>query len=162
MLLAMALFLKGQNAEEERMEILHSDFGEWIIKENGHQTGIAGYSTFEKIVMVEEFDYQFANAQVQRKVERKFEPKEITYYVYRVYLESRSLFHGDSTGTWVYGARVFVNGYEESKDLYPDGFMVFVGVEPSRIFKFEAKEKPENIKFEVEWKEAAYEPRILK
>ena len=70
-LLAMALFLKGQTVAEEPIEILHSDFGEWVIKENGHQTGIAGYSTFEKIVMVEEFDYQFANAQVQRKIERK-------------------------------------------------------------------------------------------
>lgn len=152
-LLAMALFLSGQEPESKT---IHQDYGEWIVDAAKGQVGIAAYSTVELIEEIIIDDFQYSNAYAQKKL--KEEPKRVVKYKYEIYLSSLSIYDGDSTGTWIYGLRIFGNGVELTEELYPDGFTEYVEIKPEVVFELET-EVPENIDFEFKWRKAVYENR---
>jgi len=154
-LLSMVVLLNGQTP----IKRIYEDYGTWVVETDNNQIGVAAYTTVERITEFVEDDFNYSNAYAQKKLKK--EQKRIVRYKYDLYLASESIYNGDSTGTWMYGIRIFASGVEISKEQYPDGFMEFISIEPTLIYTHETG-YPENINFEIKWDKAAYEPRLLK
>lgn len=129
-----SLLLSGQEYKKN----VYQDFGTWSVPYNNNTIGIHGYVTRE-IYMNEK--------------------EGIKFYRYELILVSKSKYNGYNTSTWLYGARVYINGDEITKSQFPDGFTMNVGIEPTLIYWYKS---PVNVKinFYIKWEDAVYEPRI--
>ena len=84
---------------------------------------------------------------------------EIKYH-YELYVVSKSIYNGDTTNTWLYGVKIFVNGEDVLVNQFPDGFIISIKTEPTLIHTHHAFNK--DVAFEIKWEKAIYEPRIRK
>lgn len=131
-LLLFSFNMCGQQYNKE----IYLDYGTWSIPHGNNLIAVRAYVTREV-----------------------FYEKQSNYYRYELILESKSRYSGYLTKTWLYNARVFINGVEVTRDQFPQGFIASIGVEPTMIYWYKTPINT-NIRFYIEWKDAIYEPRI--
>jgi hypothetical protein len=78
-------------------------------------------------------------------------------YVYSFNAVSLSTYDNEPTTTWLYGTRVYFNGIEVSKKLYPNGFLVGVDTNSTNIYKYTSSDT--KVKFIITWEQAIADPR---
>jgi hypothetical protein len=157
LLLLFSITLNAQNSNGKR---IYENYGTWSVDgENNNKVSISAFVTVEEII--KKIDPYELKLEMQTKNKREI--KEIeefeTIFRYELYLKSNSIYKGDTTNTWIYGARVFINGKEFTKEKFPDGFMISIEQKPTLIYWYETTSK-EKIDFHVEWESAVYENRL--
>jgi len=128
---------------------IHKDYGTWSVKNGEDIISVSAFLTIE-----DEIDVIHEN----EKEKTKLDP-EIKYH-YELYVVSKSIYEGDTTNTWLYGVRIFVNGKDILINQFPDGFIISIKTEPTLIHTHHAYNK--DVEFEIKWEKAIYEPRIRK
>ena len=153
-LLSMALFLNGQNLVGNQK--VHQDFGTWTIDDGqGNTVGINGYCTIELI--------KYYPTIVNKYEKQTLVPYQIQRY--ELYLVSKSVYRGNATNTWIYGARVFIDvgdgdgKGEMTAEQFPDGFILSINTEPTLVYWYEI-EPIEGLGMYISWNNAIYETRI--
>lgn len=130
-------------------KLLHQNFGVWKYNIDKNNTiAVHGYVTKQKIL-------RSNNYQVKQKT-----ISSLPEYRYELKMISKSIHNGDTTSTWLYGVRVYINGNEVTSDQFPDGFLVSIETKPTLIYWYETS--GDNVVFEVKWINSIYEPRIIK
>jgi hypothetical protein len=146
------------NAQSIGNKEIHRNYGTWSIDVENNKVSISAFVTVQE--NIEGIDPYTLKLEMHKK--NKKEIKEIeeykTVYRYELYLKSNSIYNGDTTSTWIYGARVFINGVEVTKEKFPNGFMISIEPKPTLIYWYETK-REENINFYVKWESAVYENR---
>lgn len=104
--------------------------------------GISSYITKQKIMPTPNFE-QKENSVV-----------ELPKYRYELVLQSNSIYAGDTTKTWIYGARVFIDTLEVTREQSPDGFTAIINIKPTTIFRYDSSLDTINIK--ITWKSSMY------
>jgi len=79
---------------------------------------------------------------------------ELPKYRYELVLKSNSIYNGDTTKTWIYGARVFIDTLEVTREQSPDGFTAIINTEPTTVFRYDSSLDTINIK--ITWKSSIY------
>jgi len=79
---------------------------------------------------------------------------ELPKYRYELVLKSNSIYNGDTTKTWIYGARVFIDTLEVTREQSPDGFTAIINTEPTTVFRYDSSLDTINIK--ITWKSSLY------
>lgn len=154
-LLSMTLFLKGQ--EYSLGKTVYEDFGTWSLEVENNKISISAYVTQEIIKQeIEPYEIELQILQKRRKEGIDFVK---TKYKYELYLQSNSIYNGDTTSTWIYSGRVFINGVEITKEQFPDGFTLLIKREPTLIYWYETT-LSEKMNFYVIWENAVYENRL--
>jgi len=156
-LLSMALFLNGQELKPN--QVLYQDFGTWSIDdEYGNKIAIKAYATVEPIS-------EFTEAtQYEDNVSHTYEVEKQRY---ELYLVSESVYHGNLTSTWIYGARVFIDlndgigKREMTAAQFPDGFVLSISTTPTLVYWYQI-EPVDGLGMYVSWNNAVYETRIRK
>lgn len=120
---------------------IYRDYGTWSIQVEGNTVGVRAYVTKEKI-------YTKTKNQYIEQVQK---------YRYELYLESKSVYQGTSTTTWLYNARVFINGREVTYQNYPQGFTVSAGIKPTLVYWYEVAMG--ELEMAITWENAIYENR---
>jgi len=154
----MCIGLNAQNSAYGKT--IHQDYGTFRVSDdNGNVVSFSGFVTIEKVdPLTHRDDVQYQSMKMQKNAKLKIEPE--TMYHYEMYLVSKSVFEGDTTSTWLYGVRVFINGEDVLINQFPDGFIVSIKTTPTSIHTYDSNSQ--NVKFELKWKKAIYEPRIRK
>ena len=134
-------------APQYTSQTISPDYGTWKIQVNNDEISIIAYSITKKI----------KNNII--KYTQNYYPK-FQKYRHELYLVSKSVFNGDTTNTWIYGTKIFIDDIEVTKKQFPDGFIFSIKIEPTLIYWFETKNKL--INFIVTWEKSMYEPRIYK
>jgi hypothetical protein len=75
-------------------------------------------------------------------------------YQYELVLQSKSVYNGNLTKTWIYGAKVFIDSLEVTHDQSPDGFTAIINTEPTIIYRYDSSLDTINIK--ITWKSSQY------
>jgi uncharacterized membrane protein len=148
MLLGMALFTKGQHPIHTEKPI-YQDFGTWSLDVGNDKVAIHAYATIELI------EKEVTNSYAQKEMMPTLVQR------YELYLISESIYDGEATSTWIYGARVFINGDEVTKKQFPEGFILSVGTEPTLVYWYETP-PVEGLAIYISWNNAVYETRIRK
>ncbi len=82
-----------------------------------------------------------------------------------MYVVSKSVYLGNSTNTWIYGGRVYIDigdglgNREMTAEQFPDGFILSVSTEPTLVYWYEIA-PVEALGIYVSWENAIYETRI--
>jgi len=160
----MALFLNGQNAEPK--ESKHQDLGTWVMPNTdvGVKVSITAYSTFsqheekriDKEIMAKQNIYKLNSTQQEIQYVNKM------IYCYRLYLISNSIYQGDSTGTWIYNARIYINDVDVTNGEFPDGFPAYIQGEPTLLYEYDTTNPKELVNYSIKWESATYENRITR
>lgn len=79
-------------------------------------------------------------------------------YEYNIMLISESKFNNQITDTWIYGTKIFINGNEKTKQMFPNGFVFYVTKDPIKLYQI--KSNSENIHFEIKWNKSIIEPTL--
>jgi len=80
-------------------------------------------------------------------------------YEYVLTAVSKSVHNRQTTKTWLYNTRVFLDNNELTYNQYPNGVTVYVNTSPTAIYNWYTS--AENIGvFYLKWESSAYEPRI--
>jgi len=75
-------------------------------------------------------------------------------YRYELVLQSNSIYEGILAKTWIYGAKVFIDSLEVTRDQSPDGFIAIINVEPTIVYRYDSSLDTINIK--ITWKSSRY------
>lgn len=157
--LIFVLFSTTLNAQSVGSREIYENYGTWSIDVENNEVSISAFVTIQK--NIESIDPYALKLEMHTKNKREI--KEIeeykTIYRYELYLKSNSTYNGDTTSTWIYGARVFINGVEVTKEKFPDGFMISIAPKPTLIYWYETK-RDESVDFYVKWESAVYENRF--
>jgi len=146
MLLGMALFIKGQHPVHTDKPI-YQDFGVWSLQVGNDKVAIHAYATLETL------DKEITNSYAQKSLE----PNLIQRY--ELYLVSESKYNGRLTSTWIYGARVYINGEEVTRKQFPEGFILSIATEPTLVYWYETP-PVDGLNIYISWNNAVYETRI--
>lgn len=143
-----AVIVNGQTMNRAvESKPVYKDYGAWSIQAEDGQVGVRAFITKERVYDVEQKQYA----------------KELTdttpKYRYELYLESKSIYRGEPTSTWLYKARVFINGREVTYMNYPDGFTVNVTVKPTLVYWYEVPMI--DLDMAITWESAIYENRTF-
>lgn len=76
-------------------------------------------------------------------------------YRYQLYLVSESLHNNNLTNTWLYGAKVYINNVEVTKEQFPNGFNIYVLTEPTLVYWYETNF--ENLDFLIKWVNSSFD-----
>lgn len=123
---------------------VYRNYGKWSIEVEGNEVGVQAYVTKERIYN-----------EIKKQYIQKSEPENL--YRYELYLVSKSVYRGEITKTWLYSARVFINGVEATKEQFPEGFTVSVDIEPTMVYWYQIAS--EKIELAITWENAIYENR---
>ena len=147
----MALFLNGQQLTPNQK--LHQDFGTWSLPDGqGNTIGIRAYATVENIT-------KYPTNQYEQK-----SMKPYTVQRYELWLESKSVYRGRNTATWINGARVYIDfndglgRREMTAEQFPQGFILSLTVEPTLVYWYEI-EPVVGLGMYISWENAIYETR---
>lgn len=153
----MTLFLKGQELKPNQN--LHQDFGTWSIDDGyGNKIAIKAYATVE---IISEF------TEATEYVNNQSHIYEVEKQRYELHLVSKSVYQGNLTSTWIYGARVFIDfndgvgKREMTAEQFPDGFVLSISTTPTLVYWYEI-EPVFGLGMYVSWDNAVYETRIRK
>jgi hypothetical protein len=157
-LLLITFFLCAQTSAYNK--IIYRDYGTFKLVSGNNVISISAFATIEEIdSAIYVNDIQNNTLQVQKMQKNVIiEPK--TLYHYELYLISKSIFERDTTSTWLYGTRIFVDGEDVLANQSPNGFVVSIKTTPTSIYTYYSG-RPD-VKFEIKWEKAIYEPRIRK
>jgi hypothetical protein len=78
----------------------------------------------------------------------------IPKYRYELILISNSIYNKKITKTWIYGAKIFVDGKEISDERFPSGFTAIIEIQPTTIYWFETNK--ENVDITITWESSTY------
>ena len=153
--------LSAQNSAYERP--IYRDYGTFKITDGRNVVSVSAFVTIEKVdplTHVDDVDNNALQMQKTQKMQKNavIEPKIL--YHYEVYLVSKSIFEGDTTSTWLYGTKIFINGEDVLINQFPDGFVVSIRTVPTSIYTYHSTKS--DAEFEIKWEKAIYEPRIRK
>lgn len=138
LMFASFLTLNAQSASKKMVK----DFGDFDREVSSlNKIGISSYVTKQKILTNANFD------QKQIIVEQ---PK----YRYELMLKSNSIYNGKLTKTWIYGARVFIDTLEVTREQSPNGFIAIIDTIPTTVFRYDSSMDTINIK--ITWKSSIY------
>ena len=73
---------------------------------------------------------------------------------------STSLNSGYLTSTWLYNARVYVNGNEVSYQQNPNGFTAYIRTTHTVLYHWYTND--EQINYTIKWGDSAYDPRNIR
>jgi len=145
--LLFAITINGQtNINRPENKPIYKDYGTWTLDVEGDKVGVRAYITKEPVYLATKKQYA-----------QQYAPKSPTYR-YELYLESKSIFRGNTTNTWLYNSRVFINGVEVTREQFPTGFTVSVDISPTLVYWYEVAS--ENLDMAITWENAIYENRV--
>ena len=129
------LALNGQSANKSKVE----DFGTWDKEISpANKISISSYVT-KQIIPAYTNEKAITNS---------------AKYRYELVLKSNSMYDGQLTKTWIYGAKVFIDSLEVTRDQSPDGFVAIINTEPTIIYRYDTSMDTINIK--ISWKSSRY------
>ncbi len=79
---------------------------------------------------------------------------ELPKYKYELILISKSFYNGISIKTWIFGAKVFINDIEVTREQFPEGFSVIIETEPTIIYWYETN--ADSVNFKISWQSSDY------
>lgn len=135
---------------------IYQDYGIWTIEVKENIISISAFCTIEEI---DAAIYQNIGVQYRALKKEKNENPEILYS-YEIYLVSKSVYDGDTTNTWLYETKIFINDEYVLNNQFPDGFIISIKTTPTLIHTHHSKNN--DIEFKVTWEKSIYEPRIRK
>lgn len=133
---------------------IYQDYRTWTVEVEKNSVSISAFCTVEEIDVVINLGMQYR----ELKKEKNKNPE--TLYSYEIYFVSKSIYDGDTTNTWLYGTKVFINNEYVLNNQFPDGFIILIKTTPTLIHTHRSKDY--DVKFNVTWEKAIYEPRIRK
>lgn len=126
----------------------YQDFGVWSYSiDNNNMISVNGYVKREKI-------FEYSNRNVKKET-----ISDLPLYKYELILVSNSIHNGEKTSTWLYNARIYINGSEITKEQFPNGFLISVDTKPTIIYWYESSRS--DINFKISWDSSVHEPRNL-
>lgn len=129
------------NAQTYEKSMKIKDFGSWDkVVSPANKISISSYVTKRKILA--------------RGVGQSPIPAESPKYRYELVLKSNSIYNGSLTKTWIYGAKVFIDSLEVTRDQSPDGFTAIINIEPTIVYRYDSNLDTINIK--ISWKGSQY------
>jgi len=139
-LFGFALALNAQSYSKKEMV---KDFGKFDHEVTSNdKIGISSYITKQEIIPSPNFE------------QKQVAIVELPKYRYELVLQSNSIYNGKATKTWIYGARVFIDSLEVTREQSPDGFTAIINIEPTTIFRYDSSLDTINIK--ITWKSSIY------
>ena len=133
---------------------IYQDYGTWTVEIKENSVSISAFSTIEEIDVVINLGVQY------RALKKEKNKNPETLYSYEIYFVSKSIYVGDTTNTWLYGTKVFINDEYVLNNQFPDGFIISIKTTPTLIHSHRSKNC--DVEFKVTWEKAIYEPRIRK
>lgn len=147
----ISLLTFSQNGVNER---LYKDFGEWSKKVDEHKLSISAFITVKKIKKeLSSYEVKLEKRITKRKYLDSIKRYD-TFYRYKIYLKSNSTLNDDTTTTWVYGVKIYVNGNNLIKDN-ESGLLVAVKPKPTLIYTIEFPVL-EDLDFYIKWDKAIH------
>ena len=129
------------NAQTYEKSMRVKDFGSWDkVVSPANKISISSYVTKQKIFV--------------RGVGQNPVPTESPKYKYELILQSNSVYDGKLTKTWIYGAKVFIDSLEVTRDQSPDGFTAIINTEPTIVYRYDSSLDTINIK--ITWNGSQY------
>lgn len=130
------------NAQSYSKKSLVKDFGKFDREmTSDDKISISSYVTKQEILS-------------SSNIEQKQVVFEAPKYRYELVLQSNSIYNGKATKTWIYGARVFIDSLEVTREQSPNGFTAIINIEPTTIFRYDSSLDTINIK--ITWKSSMY------
>ena len=129
---------------------IHKDYGTWSVRNDDNLISVSAF-----LIIEDENDVLHKNEEEKTQI-----IDGETKYHYELYIVSKSIYNGDTTNTWLYGVRIFVDDEDVLGDQFPDGFIISIKTEPTLIHTHHDNTK--FVEFEIKWEKAIYEPRIRK
>jgi hypothetical protein len=127
------------NAQSYEKKVKAEDFGTWDKEISpANKISISSYVTKQKIL----------------SNETKQMVTDLPKYRYELVLQSNSIYNGSLTKTWIYGARVFIDSLEVTRNQSPDGFTAIIGTTPTVVYRYDTSIDTINIK--ITWKSSVY------
>lgn len=102
-----------------------------------NKISVSSYVTKQKILTYTDY------AQKQKTV------SSLPKYRYELILTSSSICGGELNKTWIYGAKIFINGCEVTHDQFPNGFTAIIETKPTTVYWYESNTDGINIK--ISW-----------
>lgn len=137
---------------------IYQDYGTFRIEDNGNIISLNAFCTIE--LKEENIKYQEPVRLKESKIQKLAAINIIQNYHYELYLVSKSVFEDDTTNTWLYGTKIFVNNEYVLENQFPDGFIISIKTTPTLVHTHNTTNK--HVEFELTWEKAIYEPRIRK
>ena len=147
--------LSAQNSAYSKT--IHEDYGTWMVRNGDNIVSISAFSTVEVVDSEYHRDLGIKYREIKQEKAVKISPQ--TYH-YELYLVSKSVYEGDTTNTWLYGTKIFINDEYVLENQFPDGFVISIKTTPTLIHTHHSKNL--DVRFEVTWEKSVYEPRIRK
>jgi hypothetical protein len=142
--LMFTLFLTlNSNAQSYDKKVTYEKYDEFdreITPVN--KINITSYVTKQNILTYVNYE------QIQKTV------SELPKYRYELVLISKSLYNNKITKTWIYGAKVFIDGVEVTRQQFPNGFTAIIETEPTVIYWYETSS--DKIDFKITWENSIY------
>ena len=114
------------NAQTYDKKVKVTDFGTWNKASSPTiKISISSYVTKQNILTNDN------NNQKQNIV------SEMPKYRYELILTSKSTYNGKLSKTWLYGAKVFINNLEITREQFPKGFTAIIETTPTIIYWYE-------------------------
>jgi hypothetical protein len=135
LMFASILALNAQSVSKSKVE----DFGTWNKEVSpANKISISSYVTKQKILT-------YTNEKAITNSAK---------YRYELVLQSNSIYEGKLTKTWIYGAKVFIDTLEVTREQSPDGFIAIINTEPTIVYRYDTNMDTINIK--ISWKSSRY------
>lgn len=128
----MTLNLNAQSYDKKEMYKNYGKFNRVVTPTN--KIAITSYITKQRIL---------EHANYQQKVKTVSESPK---YRFELVLTSESKYDGKLTKTWIYNAKVFVDGVEVTRDQFPNGFTAIIETTPTIIYWYETSNDTVDIK----------------
>jgi hypothetical protein len=142
-LIIVLLFLGFAAVSAQSTKSKVEDFGTWDKEVSPmNKISISSYITKQENLI-------YANQNVAQK-----NIVETPKYRYELVLTSGSIYNGQLTKTWLYGARVFIDTLEVTREQSPNGFAVIIGTTPTVVYRYDSNLDTINIK--ITWKSSLY------
>jgi hypothetical protein len=79
---------------------------------------------------------------------------DLPKYRYELVLLSESKYNNEITKTWIYNAKIFIDGIEVTREQFPDGFTALINVEPTIVYWYVSSRDILDMK--ITWKNSIY------
>ena len=135
-------FTLAMSAQSYSKKMTVKDFGKFDREvTSDDKISISSYITKQEILL-------------NSNIEQKQSVVELPKYRYELILRSNSIYNGKATKTWIYGARVFIDTLEVTREQSPNGFTAIINIEPTTIFRYDSSLDTINIK--ITWESSMY------
>ena len=104
-----------------------ANYGTWTRELSAtNKISISSYVTRQRILTYANFE------QKQKTV------SDLPKYRYELVLQSGSLYESRIVKTWLYGAKVYINNMEITREQFPRGFTVLIETTPTVVYWYES------------------------